>query len=97
MRLVFERTSGKAAEVPMEVEPLSISLPRLRSAADCGTATDRVLQGMCDGIVDPETARVMLEGIQARLKSIEVTEVEERLSELERAAQVVDLPGRSRS
>src|SRR5690606_37661206 len=29
MRLVFERTCGRAADAPIEAEPLGISLPRL--------------------------------------------------------------------
>lgn len=96
MRLVFDRTSGRAAEVPSEAEPLAILLPRLRTAADCGVATDRILQAICDGAVDRDTARVLLDGIQARLKSIEVTDLENRLGELEKMAESVDFNAKSR-
>ena len=94
MRLVFERTSGRPADVPPEAAPLGISLPRLERSADCAAATDRVLQGMCDGLIDRETASVMLDGIQTRLRAIESTDLEKRLDELERAAQLTDFGGR---
>lgn len=94
MRIVFERASGRPADVPPESEPLDIALPRLDTAANCGSATDRILQGICAGTIDRETARVMLEGIQARLRAIEGTDLENRLAELEKAAQTVDLGAR---
>ena len=38
MRLVFERTCGRAAEAPVDAEPVGVALPRLRTAEDCNTA-----------------------------------------------------------
>lgn len=91
MRLVFERTSGKPIEVKAEIEPIPISLPKLEAATDCARATDKVLDAMCRGLMDKDTAHVMLEGIQTRLKTIEAVDLEGRLLELERAASLVDL------
>ena len=91
MRLVFERTSGKPIEVKAEVEPIPISLPKLSSVAHCARATDQVLDAMCRGLMDKDTAHVMLEGIQTRLRVIEAVDLEARIVELERAAQCVGL------
>ena len=52
MRLVFDRTSGRAAEAPVETEPLGIDLPRLRTAADCNAAIDKLVDAICKGTVD---------------------------------------------
>src|SRR5262245_36307109 len=90
MRLVFERTSGRAAEAPLEAEPLGISLPRLRTAADCSAAIERLVEGICKATVDRDTAKVLIDALQTRLKAIEVTELEERLAELERRAGTVE-------
>lgn len=87
MRLVLERTSGKAQEAPVETEPLDIALPRMRTAADCNLAIERVVDGICAGTVDRDVARLLIDAIQTRLKAIEATEVEERLTQLEKAAE----------
>jgi hypothetical protein len=97
MRLVFERTSGRAADAPLEAEPLGINLPRLHTAADCNAAIERLLDGICKGSVDRDAAKVLIDVIQTRLKAIEVTELEERLARLEETAAAVDLGPASRS
>jgi hypothetical protein len=94
MRLVFERTTGRPIEAQPEAEPIPLTLPRLQTASECAKATDKVLDGMCRGVVDRDTARVMLEGIQTRLKAIETVDLEARLAEIEKAASVVDFGGR---
>src|SRR5262245_37095435 len=43
MRLVFERTCGRAAEASNDGEPLEFGLPRMRSAADCSLALERIV------------------------------------------------------
>ncbi len=93
MRLVLERTSGRAAEAPVDIEPLGISLPRLRTAADCNTAIEQLVDAICQGRVDRDAAKLLIDAIQARLKAIEVNELETRLADLESAAKVVDTNG----
>lgn len=93
MRLVFERTSGRVSEAPAEPEPISITLPRLRTAADCNAAIEKLVDGLCDGSVDREAARMLIDVLQFRLKSIEVKELEDRLVELEKATGTVKTLG----
>lgn len=86
MRLVMERTCGRAAEAPVENAPVPIALPRLLTAADCNLALERVLDGIVTGKVDHGTAKLLTDAIATRLKAIEVTDMETRLSELEKSA-----------
>jgi len=90
MRLVFERTSGRAAEPPTEAEAFDIAMPRLKTAADCSTALERIIDGVCRGAIERESAQVLISGVQARLKALEMTELELRLEQLEQAAAVAD-------
>ncbi len=83
MRLVFDRTCGRATEAPVDAEPLGVALPRLRTADDCNTAIERLIDGICKGTVDRESAKLLIDAIQTRVKSIEVNELEERLTQLE--------------
>jgi hypothetical protein len=95
MRLVFERLCGRAAEAPVEAEPLGIRLPQLRTAADCNIALDRVGDAVCAGRLGHESAELLIGMIQARLKAMEVGELETRLVELEKTLESVD-PNRKR-
>ena len=83
MRLVFERTCGRAAQAPVEGEPVDVSIPRLNTAADCNEAVGRLIDGICEGSVDRDVAKLLIDTIQARLRAIEVTELEDRLEQLE--------------
>lgn len=96
IRFIAERVAGRPADVPPEAEPVEIDLPPLETAAACAKATDQVLQGICKGTIDRETAQLLLDGIQVRLKAIEVQDVEARLAALEKMTAVVELPGRRR-
>lgn len=87
MRLVFERTSGKPIEVKAELEPIPITLPKLTSPTLCARATDQVLDAVCRGVMDRDTAQVMLDGITTRLKAIEAVDLEARIAELEQTAR----------
>jgi hypothetical protein len=89
MRLVFERTSGRAPEAPVETEPISVALPRLRTAADCNLALERLVDGICKGTIERESARLLIDAVQARLKAIEVQDLEARLAEMERTAKAM--------
>jgi len=91
MRLVLERTTGRAPEAPVEVEPLGIELPRLRTAADCNAAIEKLVDGICKGSVDRDAAKLLIDAIQTRLKAIEVNELEVRLAQLEESAKAVDM------
>jgi hypothetical protein len=85
--MALQRTSGKAQEAPVEPEPVPIALPRMRTAADCNLAIERVVDGICAGTVERDAARLLIDAIQARLKAIEMNELEERLAQLEKAAE----------
>jgi hypothetical protein len=73
MRLVFERTLGRAAEAPAESEALDIQLPNLQSASDCNVALQRLVDAVCQGKVERETATLLIQAIQAKVKAIETT------------------------
>lgn len=96
MRFVIERTCGRAAEAISDAEPLGITLPRLRTAADCNMAIERLVDGICQGMVERDVAKTLIDAIQARLKAIEVNDLEERLAELEKTARSVEFPGSRR-
>src|ERR1043166_1196677 len=83
IRFVMDRTCGRPAEAPIEAEPLGISLPRLKSAADCNLAIQQVVDGICNGTIDRDAAKLLIDAVQARLKAIETQELEARLAELE--------------
>ena len=89
MRLVFERTCGRAAEARVEAEPLGVALPRLCTAEDCNTAIERLIDGICRGTVDRDSAKLLIDAIQTRVKAIELNELEERLTQLEQTAEPV--------
>jgi hypothetical protein len=92
-RILFERTLGRAADVPLG-EPLDIQAPRLRTAADCTAALQRVSDALCGGTIDVTTAKVLTDVIQTQAKLIEVGDLEARLAELERQASSVDFAAR---
>jgi hypothetical protein len=92
MRLALDRTCGRAAETPAESERIDVAIPSLRTAADCAAAVDRLVEGHINGSISGESMNRLLAAVQARLKAIEVTDVEERLTQLEQAAELA--PGR---
>ena len=85
MRLVIERTSGRAA-VAQTAGPLAIALPRCKTAADCSVALERILDGFSRGTIECESASVLIAAVQARLTAFERT-LHKRLDKLERAAR----------
>ena len=93
MRFVAERTCGRAPEASPEAVPLDFTLPKLQSVANCTAAIDRLADAITQGTVDRDTAKMLLEVITARMKAIEMNDLEARLTELEKAAASVDLPG----
>ena len=89
MRIVFERTLGRPIEGPTETDPIDIEPPRMQTAAECNAAVEHIIDGVVKGTIDREAAKLMLAAIQTRVKTIEVTELEERLTEMEQALQTV--------
>lgn len=85
-RIVLDRVCGRAAEAPVEAEPLDISLPRLKTAADCSLALEKLVDGVCDGTIDRGAAQTLVAVVQARMRAIETTEFEKRLTQLEQSA-----------
>ena len=93
-KFIVDRVCGKAAEAPGETGPVAVELPKLATAADCEAALDTLTREVCAGTVSPESARLLTDLIQTRLRAIEVRVIEERLTELERASGVVESRGR---
>ena len=87
MHLVLERTCGRPAQAPAESEPVDVMLPPLVTAEACNEALDALIDGLCRGSVDREIAKLLIAAIQARIKAIEVNELEERLARLEQTAE----------
>lgn len=79
-KLVFDLSCGRPAPAAPDPEPLPISLPSMKTGADCGKATNVVMGGMCDGTVPPETGKVLIEGINTQIKSISASTDEERIA-----------------
>ena len=92
MRIVFERTLGRPGDSPTAAEPIDIETPRLQTAADCSATVEHIINGVVKGTIDRESAKLMLAAIQTRVKTIEVNELEERLTEMEQALQSVGGP-----
>jgi hypothetical protein len=92
MRFVFDQTCGRPAEAPVEAAPMEFSLPPLHTADDCARGAQLLIEAFTSGRVNSQAAKVLLEMIQTRLKAIEVTELDERLTQLEQAADLA--PGR---
>jgi hypothetical protein len=94
LRILLERALGKPLEASVEGEPLDIAPPRLRTAADCSTALERVTDAICKGSIDYAAGKLLIDAITARIRVLEVTELEARLTELEKQAASVDFGGR---
>jgi hypothetical protein len=94
MRFVAERTCGRAPDAPVAAFPLDIDPPKLRTAADCTAAIQRVTDALCRGQLDVLHGRVLLDAIATQAKLIEVGDLEARLAELERQAEAVDFRAR---
>jgi hypothetical protein len=89
-RLVLERTCGRSAEAPAESKAAGVEFPRLRTAADCSLAIERIADGIAKGTVDLAVAKALIDAIQVRIKTIETQDLEQRLAELEKGAASVE-------
>ena len=89
-RIFLERTLGRPAEVPT-CEPLGIDPPKLRTAAECTAAIQKLTDALCRGGIDVIQGNVLLDAIATQAKLIEVSDLEVRLAQLEQAAKCTDL------
>lgn len=92
-RIFLERTLGRPAEIPAG-EPLGIEPLKLRTAADCTAANQKVVDAMCRGELDVVSGKVLLDAIAGQAKLIETSDIEARLAELEQQAKSVDFRAR---
>jgi hypothetical protein len=72
---------------------VDVQLPPLDTAANCNLALGRLAEAVCAGTVDRDAAKLLIDVIQARLKAIEVGDLEKRLDELEAIADTVEHKG----
>ena len=89
-RFVMEQAAGRVPDAPPEIDPIPIKLPPLETAADCAEAAGLVLDAFTKREVTGDDAETLQGAINTRLKAIEVTEVEQRLVELENIADAVE-------
>ena len=88
MRFVFDRTAGRPVEEPPEPEPVPIALTDLHTAADCDLALERLMDAVCKGTIDRDTAKLLTDMIHVRIKVIETRDLDSRLEQMERTAEV---------
>jgi hypothetical protein len=94
MRFVMERVCGRSADAPAQpAASLELELPRLNTAADCNAALQLIADGIAAGTLDREATKMLTDVIMARLKAIEVGDLEKRLGELEAIADTVEHRG----
>ena len=94
MRFVAERACGKPPEAPSAANALDIAPLRLKTAADCTAAVQKLSDAICTGTIDIVHGKVLLDAVALQAKLIEGGELEARLAELEKQAASVDLGGR---
>jgi hypothetical protein len=83
MRLCLERLVP-----PRKGSPVRFSLPKLSNAGDVRDAALALVQAVSVGELTPEEAAAVSPLIDSARKAIEVDEIERRLAELERQAEV---------
>jgi hypothetical protein len=94
-RIVLDRVCGRPQDGRGDGEHIDIGLPNLRTAANCTAAIDVIIASMTAGTVDLPTAKFLLDAVERRRKAIETLEHEQRLTDLEKAASVVDFGRRN--
>ena len=78
MRLCLERICP-----PRKSRPILLELPLIETPKDVANAHSVVIAAMANGSVTHEEASVMAGGIEAKRRSIETVELEQRLTALE--------------
>lgn len=79
LRLCLERLLPARKE-----RPLSLSLPKIKGAADLPAALARVLKAVAGGEITPGEGQSLAAMIEAFRKGIELAEIEARLTALEK-------------
>ena len=92
IRLVLERVCGRPADVSTAAEPLDLALPSMKTAKECNAALEQVATALCEGRMNLDAARTLVELIAARIKGIEPLEIEQRLLAIEESLKTVE-PG----
>jgi hypothetical protein len=87
-RLVLERTCGRPPEPP--AAPFDFEFPDLSTPKACAAALDLVAKGVCAGTCDRDTARILIDLVQTRLKAIDSIDLDQRLTEVEKQARLVE-------
>jgi len=79
LRLCLERLAP-----PRKDSPLTLAgLPKIKAAADLPKATARVLEAVADGTITPSEGQALAGLLEAHRRTLETTEIEQRLSALE--------------
>jgi hypothetical protein len=82
------RVVGREPDAPAPTpSAAAVDLPELRNADGCLEATARITAAVVAGSIDQQTARVLLDVVALRVRTIELVEHEQRIVELERAAR----------
>ena len=69
---------------PRKDSPLTLAgLPKIKAAADLPKATARVLEAVADGTITPSEGQALAGLLEAHRRTLETTEIEQRLSALE--------------
>lgn len=80
MRLCFERLAPVR-----KGRPVSLALPQVKSAADLVKAHAEVVRAMAGGEISPDEAAVVASVLEAKRKTMEMVDIEDRLRKVEDA------------
>jgi hypothetical protein len=95
IRLVLERACGRVPDAVAEAAALDVALPNLRTASACALAIDKITAAITAGTIELPTAKALTDIVLARMKAIELNDLEQRLVELEKQASTVDFGRRT--
>lgn len=82
-RLVLDRAIGRPREESEDAAAIAIQLPPMRTADECTTATGRILEALTSGQLSRDDAKVLIDAVQLRTRTLEQADLEHRLRELE--------------
>ena len=82
LRLCLERVLP-----PRRDRPVAFELPKIETAADALEALSAILAACADGTLSPGQAAEIMDLIATHVRTLEVTEIEARLTALEKARQ----------
>jgi hypothetical protein len=80
LRLCLERLLP-----PRRDRPVAFELPAIETAGDALKASSSILAACADGALSPGEAAEIMDLLSTHLRTVEVTEIEARLSSLEKA------------